>query len=115
MRHPAKGSGQLAIKSRLGETPFRTRCVRLCSWSQTKIRSRSSLRNVGLLDDHLLGRPRFARDLFEGVRGTGQPLQGAAIVNSLLQPAQMGGVDDPSRRLTSGYKVERHALPLERT
>jgi radical SAM superfamily enzyme YgiQ (UPF0313 family) len=37
------------------------------------------------LDDHLLGNPRFARDLFRGMRGMGRIFQGAATVDSILR------------------------------
>ena len=37
------------------------------------------------LDDHLLGNPRFARDLFRGMRGMGRVFQGAATVDSILR------------------------------
>jgi radical SAM superfamily enzyme YgiQ (UPF0313 family) len=36
------------------------------------------------LDDHLLGSPRFARSLFDGMRGMGRLFQGAATVDSLI-------------------------------
>jgi radical SAM superfamily enzyme YgiQ (UPF0313 family) len=36
------------------------------------------------LDDHLLGHRRFARSLFEGMRGMGRIFQGAATVDSIL-------------------------------
>lgn len=73
------------------------------------------MRNVCFLDGHRLGRPRCARELFEGVYGVGRLLQGATTVTSLLQPELLGGVDDSSRRLTSVYEIERNALPRERT
>jgi len=37
------------------------------------------------LDDHLLGDPRFAAALFEGMRGMGRLFQGAATVDSVLR------------------------------
>lgn len=36
------------------------------------------------LDDHILGHSRFARDLFEGMKGMGRVFQGAATVNSVI-------------------------------
>jgi radical SAM superfamily enzyme YgiQ (UPF0313 family) len=42
-------------------------------------------RHVYFLDDHLLGNPRFARELFEGMRGMGRVFQGASTVNAVLQ------------------------------
>lgn len=41
-------------------------------------------RHLYFLDDHLLGHPRFAKDLFHGMRGMGRVFQGAATVNSIL-------------------------------
>lgn len=37
------------------------------------------------LDDHLLGNPKFARELFEGMKGMGRVFQGAATVKSILE------------------------------
>lgn len=42
-------------------------------------------RHLYFLDDHLLGHPRFARELFEGMRGMGRLFQGAATVDSILR------------------------------
>ena len=42
-------------------------------------------RHVYFLDDHLLGNPRFAAELFAGMRGMGRVFQGASTVNALLQ------------------------------
>ncbi len=42
-------------------------------------------RHLYFLDDHLLGEPRFARDLFGGMRGMGRLFQGAATVDSILR------------------------------
>lgn len=41
-------------------------------------------RHLYFLDDHLLGHKRFARDLFEGMKGMGRIFQGAATVDSIL-------------------------------
>ena len=42
-------------------------------------------RHLYFLDDHLLGNPRFARDLFRGMKGMGRVFQGAATVDSILR------------------------------
>ena len=42
-------------------------------------------RHLYFLDDHLLGNPRFARDLFSGMRGMGRIFQAAATVDSILR------------------------------
>src|SRR3954453_6121213 len=42
-------------------------------------------RHLYFLDDHLLGDPRFARSLFEGMRGMNRLFQGAATVDSILR------------------------------
>ncbi len=42
-------------------------------------------RHLYFLDDHLLGHARFARGLFDGMRGMGRVFQGAATVDSILQ------------------------------
>ena len=41
-------------------------------------------RHLYFLDDHLLGNRRFAEALFEGMRGMGRLVQGAATVDSVL-------------------------------
>jgi radical SAM superfamily enzyme YgiQ (UPF0313 family) len=41
-------------------------------------------KHLYFLDDHLLGHARFARDLFDGMRGMGRIFQGAATVDSVL-------------------------------
>jgi radical SAM superfamily enzyme YgiQ (UPF0313 family) len=41
-------------------------------------------RHLYFLDDHLLGHRRFAKNLFDGMRGMGRVFQGAATVNSIL-------------------------------
>ena len=43
-------------------------------------------RHLYFLDDHLFGNPRFAADLFRGMRGMNRLFQGAATVRSLLRP-----------------------------
>jgi radical SAM superfamily enzyme YgiQ (UPF0313 family) len=42
-------------------------------------------RHLYFLDDHLLGEPRFAADLFSGMRGMNRLFQGAATVDSILR------------------------------
>ena len=42
-------------------------------------------RHLYFLDDHLLGDPRFARSLFDGMRGMKRLFQGAATVDSILR------------------------------
>jgi len=42
-------------------------------------------RHLYFLDDHLFGNPRFARDLFRGMRGMGRVFQAAATVDSILR------------------------------
>jgi radical SAM superfamily enzyme YgiQ (UPF0313 family) len=41
-------------------------------------------RHLYFLDDRLLGNPKFARSLFDGMRGMGRLFQGAATVDSIL-------------------------------
>jgi radical SAM superfamily enzyme YgiQ (UPF0313 family) len=47
--------------------------------------SRLPGRHLYFLDDHLFGNPRFARDLFSGMKGMGRVFQGAATVDSILR------------------------------
>jgi radical SAM superfamily enzyme YgiQ (UPF0313 family) len=42
-------------------------------------------RHLYFLDDHLLGDPRFARSLFDGMKGMNRVFQGAATVDSILR------------------------------
>jgi radical SAM superfamily enzyme YgiQ (UPF0313 family) len=42
--------------------------------------------HVYFLDDHLLGKPRFARELFAGMRGMGRLWQAASTVDAVLAP-----------------------------
>jgi radical SAM superfamily enzyme YgiQ (UPF0313 family) len=42
-------------------------------------------RHLYFLDDHLFGSPKFARELFRGMRGMGRVFQGAATVDSILR------------------------------
>src|SRR5713226_4378365 len=43
-------------------------------------------RHLYFLDDHLFGNPKFAADLFEGMRGMGRLWQAAGTVNSIMTP-----------------------------
>jgi radical SAM superfamily enzyme YgiQ (UPF0313 family) len=47
--------------------------------------SRLPGRHLYFLDDHLLGNPRFASALFDGMRGMNRLFQGAATVDSILR------------------------------
>jgi radical SAM superfamily enzyme YgiQ (UPF0313 family) len=47
--------------------------------------SRLPGRHLYFLDDHLLGNPRFAAALFDGMRGMNRLFQGAATVDSILR------------------------------
>lgn len=42
-------------------------------------------RHLYFLDDHLLGNPRFARALFDGMAGMGRLFQGASTVDAILR------------------------------
>lgn len=42
-------------------------------------------RHLYFLDDHLLGNVRFAKDLFEGMKGMNRVFQGAATIDSILR------------------------------
>lgn len=41
-------------------------------------------RHLYFLDDHLLGNPKFAKELFEGMKGMNRVFQGAATIDSIL-------------------------------
>ena len=43
-------------------------------------------RHAYFLDDHLLGNPRFATALFDGMRGMNRVFQGASTVDAILRP-----------------------------
>ncbi|MDX9854837.1 MAG: radical SAM protein [Tenuifilaceae bacterium] len=47
--------------------------------------SRLPGKHLYFLDDHLLGNPRLATELFEGMRGMNRVFQGAATVKSILE------------------------------
>ncbi|MFZ1753403.1 MAG: radical SAM protein [Caldilineaceae bacterium] len=55
-------------------------------------------KHLYFLDDHLLGDPKFAAALFEGMRGMGRVFQGAATVNSLLAPGLLEKARDAGLR-----------------
>ncbi|MEE9302701.1 MAG: radical SAM protein [Thiotrichaceae bacterium] len=42
-------------------------------------------KHLYFLDDHLLGDPRFARGLFDGMQGMGRLFQGASTINAILK------------------------------
>ena len=42
-------------------------------------------RHLYFLDDHMFGNPRFARDLYRGMKGMNRVFQGAATVDSILR------------------------------
>lgn len=42
-------------------------------------------KHLYFLDDHLLGNPKFASELFEGMKGMGRVFQGAATIDSILR------------------------------
>ena len=42
-------------------------------------------KHLYFLDDHLLGDPRFAKALFDGMKGMGRLFQGASTVNAILK------------------------------
>lgn len=46
-------------------------------------------RHLYFLDDHLFGNPRFARALFDGMRGMGRLWQAAGTVQTILKPGLM--------------------------
>jgi radical SAM superfamily enzyme YgiQ (UPF0313 family) len=46
-------------------------------------------KHLYFLDDHLFGDPRFAADLFDGMRGMGRLWQAAGTVRSILRPQLM--------------------------
>lgn len=63
-------------------------------------------RHVYFLDDHLLGHPRFAAELFEGMRGMGRLWQAAGTVQSVLRPELLEkAVDAGLRSLFVGLET----------
>jgi radical SAM superfamily enzyme YgiQ (UPF0313 family) len=55
-------------------------------------------RHVYFLDDHLLGNPRFATALFDGMRGMGRVFQGASTVDAVLRPGLLERAADAGMR-----------------
>lgn len=63
-------------------------------------------RHLYFLDDHLLGNPKFAVSLFEGMRGMGRVWQAAATVQSILQPGLLEkAVESGLRSLFVGFET----------
>ncbi len=55
-------------------------------------------RHVYFLDDHLLGKPSFARELFAGMRGMGRLWQAASTVDAVLQPGLLEAAAEAGMR-----------------
>ena len=55
-------------------------------------------RHVYFLDDHLLGNPRFAAALFEGMRGMSRVFQGASTVDAVLRPGLLEAAAEAGMR-----------------
>jgi radical SAM superfamily enzyme YgiQ (UPF0313 family) len=65
-------------------------------------------RHLYFLDDHLLGDPRFAAALFDGMRGMGRLWQAASTVNAVLRPGLLEkAVACGLRSLFVGFDVRR--------
>ena len=63
-------------------------------------------RHIYFLDDHLLGHPYFARQLFDGMRGMGRLFQGAATVDSIMRDDLIEhAVDAGLRSLFVGFET----------
>jgi radical SAM superfamily enzyme YgiQ (UPF0313 family) len=63
-------------------------------------------RHLYFLDDHLLGDPRFARALFDGMRGMGRLWQAAGTVQSVLRPELLEmAVESGLRSLFVGFET----------
>jgi radical SAM superfamily enzyme YgiQ (UPF0313 family) len=63
-------------------------------------------RHLYFLDDHLFGNGRFARRLFEGMRGMNRVWQAAGTVKSVLQPGLLeAAVDSGLRSLFVGFET----------
>ncbi|MBN1887977.1 MAG: B12-binding domain-containing radical SAM protein [Thermoflexales bacterium] len=63
-------------------------------------------RHLYFLDDHLLGDPRFAAALFEGMKGMGRLWQSAATVASVLRPGLLEkAVESGLRSLFVGFET----------
>lgn len=55
-------------------------------------------KHLYFLDDHLFGNPRFARDLFAGMRGMGRVFQAAGTVDSILRPGLLEAASEAGLR-----------------
>jgi radical SAM superfamily enzyme YgiQ (UPF0313 family) len=65
-------------------------------------------RHLYFLDDHLLGNPRFATDLFREMKGMGRLFQGAATIASILDLKTLdAAVDAGLRSLFVGFESLR--------
>jgi radical SAM superfamily enzyme YgiQ (UPF0313 family) len=63
-------------------------------------------RHLYFLDDHLFGNPRFAGELFRGMRGMGRVWQAAATLRSVLRPGLLeAAVDCGLRSLFVGFET----------
>jgi radical SAM superfamily enzyme YgiQ (UPF0313 family) len=63
-------------------------------------------RHLYFLDDHLFGHPRFAANLFDGMRGMGRLWQAAGTVQSVLQPDMLEkAVSSGLRSLFVGFET----------
>lgn len=63
-------------------------------------------KHLYFLDDHLLGNPRFARQLFAGMTGMGRLWQAAGTVKSVLQPSLLeAAVESGLRSLFVGFET----------
>jgi len=63
-------------------------------------------RHLYFLDDHLLGHPRFAGELFDGMRGMGRVWQAAGTVQSVLRPGLLErAVEAGLRSLFVGFET----------
>src|SRR5262249_12193466 len=66
-------------------------------------------RHLYFLDDHLLGDPRFAAALFDGMRGMNRLFQGAATVDSVLRGTLIERAADAGlRSLFVGFETLSH-------
>lgn len=71
-------------------------------------------RHLYFLDDHLFGNPRFAEQLFDGMRGMGRVWQAAGTVRSVLAPRLLEkAVDAGLRSLFVGFETFSDANLLE--
>ncbi len=68
--------------------------------------SRLPGKHLYFLDDHLLGNPRFAVELFAGMRGMGRLWQAAGTVSSILKPGLLEkAVEAGLRSLFVGFET----------